>query len=72
MIAVPALIPLTIPVADTVATDGVLLLHVLPVGNAPNVVVAPTHTVAVPVMLSGKANTVAIWVLIQPKPSVSL
>jgi hypothetical protein len=69
---VPALTPVTTPVADTVATVGLLLLHVLPVGNAPNVVVDPTHTDAVPVILSGKANTVAIWVLIQPKPSVNL
>ena len=51
MVAVPPLTPVTIPVvAPTVATAGVLLLHVPPVVGFVRVVVRPVHVVSVPAM----------------------
>jgi len=45
-------------VEPTVATAGLLLLHTPPVVVVPSDVVAPAHTLAVPVMDDGKGLTV--------------
>ena len=51
MFAVPAATPVTTPVAEfTVAIPVLPLLHVPPLVALLNVVVLPTHTVAVPVV----------------------
>jgi len=49
MIAIPVLIPVTVPAASTVAI-AVLLLHVPPSAVSDKCVVCPMHTVGVPVM----------------------
>jgi hypothetical protein len=70
MVAVPAVIPLTIPVAGlTVAVVVALLLHVPPVVAVTSSVVLPVHRVAVPLMGDGKAYTVTVLVAVQPMPS---
>ena len=51
MVALPALIPRTIPVVLTLATAALLLLHVPPLVASANEVVAPVHTLVVPVMV---------------------
>ena len=57
--AVPLATPLTIPVVlPTEATPTVDELHVPAVGVLPRVVVAPTHTLLVPVIIVGVAFTV--------------
>ena len=49
IVAVPAIIPLAIPVVPPiVATDRLLLLHVPPVDASVNVVVEPTHAANMP------------------------
>jgi len=48
IVATPELIPVTMPVDPTVATDGLLLLHVPPDGVPDSVVVEPMHTVLLP------------------------
>ena len=51
--------PKTVPVPDpTVATPNTVLVHVPPDGEELNVVVNPTHTVGVPVMVPGVVLTV--------------
>lgn len=62
--------PVTIPVEPTVATDGVPLLHVPPAVASFNVVVKPTHTLAVPVIASGVVFTVILYVVKQLVPKV--
>jgi hypothetical protein len=53
-LAIPALIPVTMPDAPpTVATLGVLLVHTPPVGVDPNGVVLPWHTLNVPLITEG-------------------
>lgn len=60
MLAVPAVIPDTIPVpAPTVATAVLLLLHAPPVLVVLKVVVCPTHALVLPVMAAGSGFTVA-------------
>lgn len=49
--AVPGAMPVTIPVVPIVATALLLLLHEPPDNALPNVVVPPTHTFAVPVIV---------------------
>lgn len=54
MVDVPEATPVTTPLVEfTVATEVVALLHVPPDTELANVVVDPTHTVAVPVMDPG-------------------
>ena len=63
MFASPATTPVTTPVADpTVATAGLLLLHVPPLGVHDSAVVALSHTAAVPVIAAGAAFTVITFV----------
>ena len=65
----PATRPDTRPPPEIVALAGTLLLHV-PAGDASlNSVVAPTHTVAVPVMPDGGAMTETVAVTLQLPPS---
>jgi len=55
----PDATPVTIPdVEPTVACNGSLLVHVPPEGEELSVVVAPTHTVGLPVIAVGDAFTV--------------
>jgi hypothetical protein len=69
--AVPATIPLTIPVAEpTVATLALLLVQVPLVGDEPKVVVAPSQTVVVPLIALGVLITVTLFVAKQPSLSV--
>lgn len=66
----PALTPLTSPLPDTVATDALPVLHVpLPL-KLYNVVVLPSHTLAVPVITTGSGFTVTDAVRRQPVPNV--
>lgn len=51
MVAVPALKPKTNPLASTMATDGVLLLHVPPLPVVNNCVTLPAHIEGDPVMV---------------------
>ena len=60
MLAVPAVMPDTIPVpAPIVATAVLLLLQVPPVLVVLRVVVCPTHALVLPVMAAGSGFTVA-------------
>ena len=55
----PPATPVTIPLVEpTVAIIVLLLVHVPPVGEEPNVIVAPGHTVPGPVIEPGSAFTV--------------
>lgn len=66
MVAVPALMPPTVPVpAPTVATAVLLLLHAAPADVS--AVVAPTHTVSAPPIAAGAGSTVATLVATQPE-----
>ena len=65
----PALTPVTVPEA-TVANAGVPLDHVPPVLVSPSRVVAPTQTVAIPVIGAGKGLMVTVRVPEQPEPVV--
>lgn len=59
MVAVPADMPVTTPVAESiVAFEGLLLIHVPPGVAWLSVVVAPTHTLRVPVIAAVAAFTV--------------
>ena len=71
MVAVPAVTPVTVPVAEpTVALEVLLLLHVpLPVASV-NVVVSPIHTAPVPVIPEGTELTVIVVAAVQPAPLV--
>lgn len=53
MLAVPAAIPLTVPVASIVAMAVLLLLHAPPVVVVLSVVVVPTQVLSVPVIAAG-------------------
>lgn len=58
---VPADTPVTTPVPGTTdPSDGLLLLQVPPAGVEFNVVVRPTHSLAIPVMFAGVGLTVTI------------
>lgn len=54
----PALIPVSVPLASMVPTAVLLLLHVPLVVVLLSVVLLPLHTVAVPVIAAGNAFTV--------------
>jgi hypothetical protein len=67
MFAVPAVTPVITPEEiPAVATDVFELDHVPPDGALASVVVAPGHTVAVPVIEDGKAFTVTTVEVMQP------
>lgn len=71
IVVVPPEIPATTPLVDTVPTVVFVLLHVPPpVPLADSVVVAPTHTVGLPLIVPGEANgfTVTVAVALQPEP----
>jgi len=62
ILAVPDATPDTIPVEPTVAIDPLLVDQVPPDTELDNVVLLPTHTVAVPVIADGTAFTVTFTV----------
>ena len=67
MMAVPAVPPVTTPVAlPTIAVALLPVLHVPPVAVSVRVVVSPSHTVIVPVILLGSGFTVTFAVAAQP------
>ena len=66
MTDVPGITPVTIPVDDPMVALPLLLLHVPPAGVEFKVVVKPTHTFLVPVIVDGVVFTVTTIVLIQP------
>ena len=69
MVAVPAAMPDTTPEVElTLAVPDALLVHTPPVGEEDNVVVDPTHTVAVPDIVPGNAFTVTTLVTKQVPP----
>ena len=60
MVAVPADEPaVTTPLASTLATDGLLLLHEPPEVVHDNVLVPKTHALSTPVIAAGETFTVA-------------
>ena len=75
MVAVPAATPLTTPFT-TVAVDASLVLHTPLAVASVNVVVAPAHTEAVPVIpdTTGRAFTVitVLTAVTQPEPLVTV
>jgi hypothetical protein len=67
MPVVPARIPVTTPlITPTVPTVGTLLAHAPPGVALASVVVEPSHTCNVPVILAGSGFTVTWRTLIQP------
>lgn len=60
--------PITEPPADTDAVALSLLLHVPPPVASASVLVAPLHTVVVPVMAAGVEITVSVLVALLPQP----
>jgi hypothetical protein len=67
IVAVPAAIPVTVPVVElTVPTLGLLLLHAPPDAACVRVDVLPTHADAVPPIAAGVATTVTSVTLKQP------
>jgi hypothetical protein len=66
IVAVPAAIPVTTPVVLIVAVNALLLVHVPPVVVLARVVVLPSHTAWVPVIVAGKAFTVIVADVSQP------
>lgn len=62
----------TTPDASTVATPGVLLLHVPPLVVLLNDTVVPTHIVVVPLIADGAADTVTTVVLVQLPAAVNV
>ena len=64
MLAVPAVIPFTMPKpGPVVATMVLLLLHVPPPGPLASAVVSPIHTARLPVIGSGGVFTVTVLVV---------
>jgi len=71
MFGVPVATPVTIPDdVPTVANDVLLLVHVPPDGVLFSVVVKPTHTLGVPVIVVGVVLTVIVFIVAQPVDSV--
>jgi hypothetical protein len=67
---VPAAIPLTTPVGNTVASNGSPLLQLPPVLPSLNVVVNPGHTLITPVITDGNGFTVIGQTALQPPGKV--
>jgi hypothetical protein len=71
MVEVPALTPRAIPEPlPIVATAVLLLLHVPPPDGLISVVLTPSQTLSVPMMVAGSVLTVKVAVLRQPVGSV--
>ncbi len=67
IVVVPFNTPFTVPVEEpTVATVVALLAHVPPVVVFESVVEKPTQTLATPDMVSGRAFTVATFIVVHP------
>lgn len=75
MVDVPGVTPVTIPVLAIVAMPVELLLHMPPPVASVKLVVAPVHTVAVPVILPAFGNGLTVMVevaLALPQPFVTV
>lgn len=75
MVVEPVATPVTVPVEFTVAIPGLALVHVPPPVELESVVVAPGHTVAVPVIVpaDGSGFTVNERVVsLAPQPLVTV
>ena len=71
MVDVPATEPVTTPDVDkAIVALPLLLVQVPPAGVEFNVVVKPTHTFVVPVIVVGFELTVTGVVIMQPVPNV--
>ena len=70
MVDVPIVVPLavTVPSVPTVATVVVVLVHPPPEVASVSAVVAPSHTLAVPVMAAGCTFTVTTVVAVHEVP----
>jgi hypothetical protein len=68
MLVVPAVTPQTVP-AETVATDGLLLLHAPPEVELDNVIQTPIQVVDGPVSAAGDVVTVATVDTLHPEPN---
>ena len=67
IVAVPAVMPDTMPVVPTVAF-ALLLLQVPPAVASPRLVVEPTHTPNVPEITAGEGLTVTVTVVLPEQP----
>jgi hypothetical protein len=70
IVAVPAAMPVTTPIEETLAIDGVLLLHVPPPVALLKAVVEPTHAVVLPVIPAGALVTLTTAIVAQPAADV--
>ena len=70
MTVVPAATPVTMPVEPTLAVPGARLAHTPPPVPSASVVVAPTHTLSVPVIAAGSGLMVMFLTAKQPVLSV--
>ena len=68
IIVVPAVIPLTIPVAEIGPAPGLLLLQLPPGDGSLNEAIRPTHTDDAPAIGAGSGFTVTIVIIVQPEP----
>ncbi len=69
IVEVPAANPYTVlvlPAPATVATNVLLLVHVPPPARSDKVVVAPTHTLSIPLIGEGAVFTVTTVEAVQP------
>ena len=69
MVTLPAPTPVIVP-ATTVATEELLVVHVPPPVVSVSEVVAPVHTVELPVIVAGCVFTVTTRVAVQPAGNV--
>ena len=68
--AVPAPIPVTVPVLpDTAATPELLLVQAPPVASSLSASVVPTHSIPLPLIAVGVVFTVIVFVAAQPPPA---
>lgn len=66
MIAVPAVTPVTIPVAEPTVTAALVVLHTPPAIGSLSVTDDPMHTAGGPVTAEGVAFTVTLAKAVQP------
>jgi hypothetical protein len=66
IVSVPAVIPITIPDPDPIVALVLLALQAPPVVPSASVVVCPVHTLCVPVIPTGAAFTVTVFVAWHP------
>ena len=67
--SVPAEIPVTTPVPDTVEIAILLLIHVTPGVASVSVNIAPAHTLPLPLIAAGELFTVTVAVTVHPLPN---